>query len=62
MNPAKSLSIASAYWPLLEVMADKQLVVTVHEMRDLLERYVPKEGRSPQMILALFEEYDLFYI
>jgi len=56
MTPAKSLSVASAFWPLLEFMADKQLVVTVHEMRDLLEKYVSKEVRTPQMILALFEE------
>ena len=56
MTPAKSLSVASAFWPLLEFMADKQLVVTVHEMRDLLEKYAPKEDRPAQMVLALFEE------
>lgn len=56
MTPAKSLSVASSFWPLLELMADKQLVVTVHEMRDLLGKYLPKEERSPQMVLALLEE------
>lgn len=56
MTPAKSLSVAAAFWPLLELIADKQIVVTVYDLRDLLERHVPNEERSPQIILALFEE------
>lgn len=56
MTPAKSLSVASAFWPLLEFIADKQLVVTIHELRDLLEKFAPKEDRPPQTIVALFEE------
>lgn len=56
MTPAKSLSVAASFWPLLEFMADKQFVVTTQDFRDLLEKYVPKEERSPQIILALFEE------
>ncbi|MEQ1532834.1 MAG: hypothetical protein HOO97_01985 [Sideroxydans sp.] len=56
MTPAKSLTVAASFWPLLELMADKQLVVTIHELRDLLEKYVPKEERSAQAILGLFEE------
>ena len=56
MNPAKSLSIASSFWPILERMADKQSLVSVHEMRDLLAKYLPKEERPPQAVLALLEE------
>lgn len=56
MNPAKSLSVASTYWPILERMADRQSLVSVHEMRDLLEKYSPKEDRPPQQVLALLVE------
>lgn len=56
MNPAKSLSIASSFWPILERMADRQSLVSAHEMRDLLAKYLPKEERSPQTVLALLEE------
>jgi hypothetical protein len=56
MNPAKSLSIASSFWPILERMADKQSLVSVHEMRDFLAKYLPKEERPPQAVLALLEE------
>ena len=59
MNPAKSLSIASSFWPILERMADKQSLVSVHEMRDLLAKYLPKEERPPQAVLALLEEYGI---
>lgn len=56
MNPAKSLSVASSFWPILERMADRQSLVSAHEMRDLLDKYLPKEDRPPQQVLALLEE------
>lgn len=56
MTPAKSLSVASLFWPILERMADRQSLVSVHEMRDLLVKYLPKEERSPQIVLTLLEE------
>lgn len=56
MNPAKSLSVASLFWPILERMADRQSLVSVHEIRELLAKYLPKEERSPQTVLALLEE------
>ena len=56
MNPAKLLSITSTFWPILERMADKQSLVSAHEMRDLLVKYLPKEERPPQTVLALLEE------
>lgn len=62
MNPAKSLSIASSFWPILERMADKQSLVSVHEMRDLLAMYLPKEDRHPQAVLALLEECGILEI
>jgi len=62
MNPAKSLSIASSFWPILERMADTQSLVSVHDMRDLLAKYLPKEERSPQMVLAQMEEYGILEI
>lgn len=59
MNPAKTLSIASSFWPILERMADRQSLVSVHEMRDLLAKYLPKEERSSLMVLALLEEFGI---
>lgn len=56
MNPAKSLSVAALFWPILERMSDRQSLVSVHEMRDLLNKYLPKEDRPPQVVLALLEE------
>ena len=56
MNSAKSLSVASSFWPILERIADKQLVMSVYDMRDLLAKYLPKEERPVQTILALLEE------
>jgi hypothetical protein len=60
MNPAKSLSVASSFWPILERMSDRQSLVSVHEMRDLLNKYLPKEDRTPQVVLALLEECGIF--
>lgn len=62
MNPAKSLSIASLFWPILERMADRQTLVSVHEMRDLLAKYLPKEDRPPLVVLALLEECGILEI
>lgn len=56
MIPAKTLSVASSLWPILERIADKQFVVSVSNMRDLLDKCLPKEDRSPHMVLALLEE------
>ena len=56
MNPAKSLSVASSFWPILESMSDKRASLSVYEMRDLLVKYLPNEGRPAQVILALLEE------
>lgn len=62
MNPAKSLTVASSFWPILERMADKQSLVSVHEMRDLLAKYLPKEDRPPLVVLALLEECGILEI
>jgi hypothetical protein len=62
MNPTKSLSIAASFWPILERIADRQLLVSVHEMRDLLAKYLPKEDRPPQVVLALLEECGILEI
>jgi hypothetical protein len=56
MNPVKSLTVASSFWPILERMADRQSLVSVHKMRDLLAKYLPKEDRPPLVVLALLEE------
>jgi hypothetical protein len=56
MNPSRSLFVAYSFWPILERMSDRQLFVSVYEMRDLLAKFLPKEERSAQVVLTLLEE------
>ena len=54
--PKKILAVASTYWPILERIADKKMLLTAYEMRDLLAQYLPKEQITAANVLLQLEE------